>query len=100
MTRRSSGPTPERGARKRPQPTDAFGGQWLQARIDVIRDSLALLTTRSKLEAWLANPATVRSLKDLQFSPSHRETYAQLMGEIEAAREWAIDDRPEGDTAP
>lgn len=94
--RRRTGTTPPRGLRKKPQPVGVFDRPGHSEMVlGAFRDQLSMLTTRTALEAWLANPATQRTLEDLRFTPSHSGEYAQLLGEIEAAREWSVDDRKE-----
>jgi hypothetical protein len=59
-------------------------------------DQLAMLTTRTALDAWLTHPKTMRFRERLRHSPHLIDTWRRIESAITAATEFAIDDR--GDT--
>lgn len=81
---------------KRGRPPNPLDADMATDLAGMMLDQLAMLTTRTALDAWLAHPKTARFRERLQHSPHLIETWRTVEGAITAATEFAIDDR--GDT--
>lgn len=91
--------------RGRPNPLHGEMATSASALCDLMRDQLAMFSTRAALEAWLAHPRTARFLERLRFTPGEHETWAEMQDRIAAARDWLPADDPttpppEGITTP